>query len=698
MAYRISVDIGGTFTDLAAVDMKVGECIVAKSLTTPEKYIKSVENCLNICADKLKISVEDLLKNTEIFIHGTTIGVNALITGNVANTGLIVTKGFKDILLFREGGKDNPYDFGVDYPDPFIPRYLTIEADERITSEGEILKPLNKEKIIHKIRELKEKYKIEALAVALLWSCVNPIHELKIKEICDKENITCSLSSEVLSTIREYRRTSTVAIDASLKQVVADYIKDFYNFLKSKGYQKELLISNITGGVVCAKDIIKKPVIIVNSGPILASFVGLYYGERETGSKNIITSDLGGTSFDVCLIRNGETDTTREHWVGEKWIGNVIGVSSVDINSIGAGGGSIAWVDSGGLLHVGPQSAGSSPGPACYKRGGKKATLTDALLILGYLPEYLAEGSVKIYPELAKKAIKEQIAQPLQLTLEEAAYTILIALQYNMISAIEDITVKRGINPAEYILVAGGGMGPLVSTLIAKELRIKTVVVPKFGGVMSSLGGLYANIQNVFSQACFTESRMYQIEKINKTLDQLKNSAEKFLSQAYQGEGKRQINYFVEARYSQQTWEIEVPLRTNKIKRKEDIDEIVEDFHKVHKSMYSVSEPGQYIEFITFKAKAVIVLEKPKMVKKSFYEGISFQGALKGKREVYFKDLGKISSPIFQFDKLPLGIEFSGPAIIEEPTTTVVIPPETKCKITDLSYVINIIEDKCNKK
>jgi N-methylhydantoinase A len=357
------------------------------------------------------------------FIHGSTISTNAMVEKKVAKTGLICTKGFRDILTIREGiRRPNPYHWDLDFPQPYIPRYLTLPVSERINAEGGVEIPLNEEEVRQVIRQFKE-WNVEAIAVSLLWSITNPIHELKIGRIIEKEwpPIPYVLGHQVNPCIREYRRTSSAVIDASLKPIISKYISSFINRLKETGYKGEMLMLTSSGGVMSTDELMQKPIYSVDSGPSLAPNAGLWFAAREFGKLDCVTVDMGGTSFDVACITDGEIKVSRESFIEE----HILSIPKVDTRSIGAGGGSIAWVDSGGLIHVGPQSAGSVPGPASYGRGGKEATVTDANVVLGYIdPEYFLGGKMPLNRKWAELAIQEKVAKPLKLTLEEAAFTI----------------------------------------------------------------------------------------------------------------------------------------------------------------------------------------------------------------------------------------------------------------------------------
>ena len=374
MSYRMSVDIGGTFTDLVVVDEE-GQISVFKSSTTPEDYVAAVISNLRQASESFGIPLEGLMQECSSFVggslvHGSTIATNALIEKKVAKTGLICTRGFRDILTDREGGKAEPFNWDQDYPPAYVPRYLTLPVTERINAEGEIETPLLEEEVRQAVRQF-EQWGVEVIAVSLIWSIVNPVHELRVGEICREEapQIPCVLSHQVNPIIREYRRTSSTAINASLLPIVSQYVESFEKRLKEIGYPGGMLMLTSTGGVMSTEELVEKPIYSIDCGPSLAPTAGLWLGQSELGKANVITADMGGTSFDISCVTDGVIAVSRDVWVGD----SILGISKVDIKSIGAGGGSIAWVDSGGLLHVGPESAGAAPGPACYGRGRRPA-------------------------------------------------------------------------------------------------------------------------------------------------------------------------------------------------------------------------------------------------------------------------------------------------------------------------------------
>ena len=691
MSYRLCIDIGGTFTDLVVADQK-GKVDIFKSPTTPGNYTDAFIETVKMAADNYSLPLKEFMAQCSTieggyFGHGSTVSTNAIIEGKAAKTGLICTGGFRDILLAREGGKENPYNWQMEYPEPYIPRYLTFGVGERINAEGGIEQELNQDDVRKAIRQLKE-YRVNAIAVALLWSIVNPVHELKIAGIIEKEwpGIPYSLSHKVNPCIREYRRFSSTAIDASLKPLVSSYVAQLEKRLEAIGYKGQLSLLTSSGGVVSAEEFVRKPIFSVDCGPALAPSAGRLIAETDLGIDNIITTDMGGTSFDVACITGGEIAVSRETEVG----GYMLGINKVDSKSIGAGGGSIAWVDSGGLLHIGPRSAGAVPGPACYNKGGTDPTITDANVVLGYLdPAYFLGGGMKLDKKLAAKAIEEKVAIPLKLSVEEAAYAMWGVVNASMSNVIQDITIWRGIDPREYTMVSGGGAGGMHIAAIAGELGVKKILIPRVAGALSAFGGAFADITSEFSLSKFTESGSFDYDGINSALDGLKKQAEEFFEHMRVPRKQRKLQIYTEARYPFQVWEISVPLRGNSIGNQKQLDVLVSDFHKLHQKIFSVSAPDQPVEFVYWRVKAVGRLPRTDFPAAKVSPGAA---ASSSTRKAYFRELGgMVETPLYKGEDLKAGNRISAPAIIEEPTTTILVMPGCKASITRYgNYLIEI--------
>ena len=490
MSYTISVDTGGTFTDVIVTDAS-GAMTIGKSLTTPDRIFDGMRAAITSAADLLSLSFDQLLTGTGMLIYGTTRATNAIVTKTVAKTAFVTTEGFADILLLKEGGKFNPHDFSQDYPDPFIPRRWTFEVRERMSSEGTASIPFDEESARAVAQAIRE-HGFEAVAVSFLWSIANPAHELKFAEILAEvaPGLPFTLSHQLNPVVREYRRASATAIDASLKPLMQQHLRGLERDLAAAGFTGELLISTTAGGCNFLQALVEKPIYTIGSGPAMAPMAGLNFSTAEGFGDNVIVCDTGGTTFDVGLVRDGALTYTRDTWLGPQYTGDLMGILAVDMRSIGAGGGSIAWIDDGGLMRVGPHSAGSVPGPACYGNGGTLPPVSDAAGVLGYFdPRFFLGGRMQLDVDAARKAIAT-IAEPLGLPLEQAAFQILSLASEFMMRAIGDITINEGVNPRESTIVAGGGAAGLNIMMIAKELGCDRVILPKVASALSAAGGI----------------------------------------------------------------------------------------------------------------------------------------------------------------------------------------------------------------
>ena len=689
MKYRIAVDTGGTFTDVVVADEK-GFLTVGKSLTTLDRYYDGFKLALDNAATSLNITGDSLIDNCEVLIYGTTRSTNAIVEKKVAKTALLVTEGFPDTLTYRHGGKQGVFNIAVELPDPYIPRRLTFEIPERINAEGGVELELDEEsaeKIINNFKNMN----IEAVAVSFLWSIANPVHEKKIGELLSKlaPEIPFTLSHKLNPIIREFPRTSSAAIDASLKPIMQQHLKDLENDLRNSGYKGEILISVCTGGVMHVQDVIDKPIYTVKSGPAMAPVASIAYSSADNLGNDIIVVDTGGTTFDVSLIREGQIKYSRDTWLLGQWIGHLLGLSSVDIRSVGAGGGSIAWIDSGGLLRVGPQSSGANPGPACYNQGGVEPTVTDAAVILGYIdPEFFLGSRMKLNKDAAKKAI-ETISQPLSLSLEETADAIITLAGENMIRSIHEITVQDGVNPAESLLVAGGGAAGLNIVPIAKALGCKKILIPRTAGALSACGGQYSNVVAEFSGSYYSHTEDFDYDGVDKTLNDIKKRLNEFKSYLKSKNiNKFDEEFFLSSRYLNQQWDMEISLPINEIKNEEQLGILTKTFHDTHFQRYAVKEEESIIECIDWKGRLSAILDKPTIPKIP----LKNQSIEKSRESnAYFNETGKVTTPIYTGEKLLPGMIISGPAIIEEPTTTVVIYPNSKAEITETrNYLIHV--------
>jgi N-methylhydantoinase A len=670
VGYRIAVDTGGTFSDVVLLE-ESGRLSLSKAPTTPERVFDGISEALAIAAAERGLELPELLSKTDVFVYGTTAATNAIITGRTARTAFLTTEGFGDLLVLREGGKLHPFDFRAPYPKPYVPRRLTYEVRERITSEGDVRLPLDVDRLRATLAEIRAA-EVEAVAVCLLWSIVNPVHEEAVAAVIEEElpGVPYTLSHRLNPIIREYRRASSAAIDASLKPLMQRHLRQMSDDLRAAGFGGELLVVTSFGGVLGLDDVATRPIYSVNSGPATAPVAGgVYAGD----SPNAIVCDMGGTSFDVSLIRDGYIKFTRETWLGGMFTGHMTGLSSVDVKSIGAGGGSIAWIDAGGLLRVGPDSAGAVPGPACYGRGGEEPTVTDAALVLGYIDaEYFLGGRLELHAERATDAVRSRIAEPLGLETESAAYAILAVANEHMVGAIRDITINEGLDPRDSVIVAGGGAAGLAIARLAEQLGCRRVLVPRTAAALSACGGQFSDVVTEFSISYRADTNRFDAGPVNDGLASLEIRVDEFFERLGTPEAARRKEFFVEARYPYQVWELEVPLRKGRFESEGDVEAMVDDFHRVHERVFAVKEPGQHVECVYWKARATASLAKPERSR------LESNGAAAGPdrfRRAWLGVGSAVDVPIFLGSSLSPGRTVEGPAIVEEPTTTIVVYP-----------------------
>ena len=670
---RLAVDTGGTFTDLVVEDAD-GALRLFKCPTTPDDPVRGVLDVLAVASAALGLERRELLAACTLFFHATTRSINAVLTGTTARTAFLTTAGHPDILFFREGGRTGTFDFTRPYPEPYVPRSLTFEVPERIGSLGEIVTRLDEDEVVAIAARLRAA-EVEAVGVCLLWSIVNPVHERRVGEILERElpGLPLTLSHVLNPTLREYRRASSAVIDASLKPVMSAYLTSLEERLQAAGFGGRLLMVTSSGGMLDAADVGKAPIHSLGSGPAMAPVAGRYYASLDTGTDTAVVADAGGTSYDVSLVRRGRIPRTRETWLGAPYEGHMTGFPSVDVRSIGAGGGSIAWVDDGGLLRVGPGSAGSVPGPACYGRGGERPTVTDAAVVLGTIdPEYFLGGAIRLDPEAAARAIREHVAAPLRLAVEPAAAAILQLATEHMVRAIEEITLYQGIDPRTAVLVGGGGAAGLNSVAIARRLGCATVVIPEVGAVLSAAGALMSDLAAEFAATLTTSTGAFDLERVNALLADLEQRCEAFAREAEADTADTEIELFAEARYPHQIWELEVPLRGRRFDGPAAVETLLADFHATHEEVFAIADRESQAEVVGWRARVRCRLQTRAAGR--VIGGGSRPGG-PGSRTVHFPGGGSFETRVLAFDDLSSGDVVEGPAIIESPVTTIVVDP-----------------------
>jgi N-methylhydantoinase A len=686
--YRISVDVGGTFTDGLVLDEK-GELRQFKSPTTPQDPSLGFLACLEKAAKHFRQPLAMFLGEVDLLIHGTTLATNTLINENGAKTGLITTKGFRDLIEIRRGYKNiraSMYNVFVPPYKPLVPRRYRMEVEERVSDSTEILTALNEDDVRIATARLKDAG-MESLAICFLHSYGNPQHERRAAEIA-KANFNggyVTTSHEILPVWREFERFSTTVVSAYVGPVVERYLRALVKRLEESGFKRNLLLMLSSGLVETVAHCAPRAVLLIGSGPAAAPAGANYLGQA-VDQQNLLSIDMGGTSLDVCLIRDGEIPTTTESWVGEERVATKM----VDIHSAGAGGGSIAWIDSLGLLRVGPHSAGAEPGPACYGRGGKDPTVTDADLLLGYVPaDFFLGGEIQLSRERAEEAVK-QVAAPLGMTVPQAAQAIFTTVNSFMADQITEVSTKRGYDVRDFALVAGGGAGPVHAASIAELLNIPTVVVPSVAATYSAFGMFAMDIGRNFARSYICGAKRVDPERVKQLYREMEAEAlEGFRTNGIPSE-QVIFSRTADMRYGGQFHEVEVELSGDLTAGQ--LDETVKKFHEKHEALYTFGMPWKSVEFLNFRLRATAA-RAPFRLREIGRGGPESAVALKKRRSCWF-DGREVDTPVYDGAQLLAGYRFSGPAIIEETTTTVVVPASYLCTVDQWkNYLLTRVGD-----
>lgn len=684
---RLATDTGGTFTDLVVEDDD-GSITLHKALTVPSDPMAGVLDALEIAARERGLSLSDLLGRCESFIHGTTHAINAIITGDTARTALIVTDGHRDILQFREGGRAEPFNHTIAYPKPYVPRALTFEVPERVMADGRVMRPLDEARVLETLGRIRETG-AEAVAVALLWSTINPAHERRIGALIAQHlpEIPYTLSHKVNPTLREFRRASSAAIDASLKPLMGRYLAGLTRRLADAGFRGKVMMLTSAGGMVEAGQAAEAPICVINSGPSMAPVAGRHYAGREGGWEHAIVADTGGTTYDISLVSDGRIPMTRDLWIGDAYRGHLAGYPSVDVKSVGAGGGSVASVDAAGLLHVGPASAGSVPGPACYGRGGVRPTVTDACVALGYIdPDYFLGGTMRLDAGAAQAAIARDVADPLGVNPEAAAWSILDLATENMVQAIQEMTIHQGIDPSRAVLIGGGGAAGLNSVFIARRLGCRDLLIPETGAAMSAAGAIISDITAEFAVTTYAISDSFEFDRVTRALADVRLQAESFLVRT----GRTgTIQYVVEARYEGQAWDIDVAFEDARFETADDLRRFRAAFDATHEQLFTIRDESSAVELLGLRARASCPVRPDVPLRMRAHTG---EAGVPRSRKAYFDGPGWIETPVLRWEDIPPDQPARGPALIESAFTTVVVDPTARFRCTaDGAIVIEVI-------
>ena len=677
MSYQACIDIGGTFTDCLVADQH-GAISIHKSPTTPGRFEDGFMEVLHIAAKQFNQSLEQFVAEIDQIVHGSTISTNALVERKVAKTGLILNKGHKDILTLREGPRKGAFEWKLDYPEPYIPAWLTFTVGGRIDARGYEHVPLDEDAVVEAVGALRRRG-VEAIAVGLLWSIVNAAHELRVKEIIAREwpCVPVTLSHKINPLPREYKRIISAAIDASISPIVSKYIEKLVAKLNESGFRGDLLMANCVGGMMPTQDMIQRPIYSVMSGPTLAPIAAL----ALTDEPDVIVGDMGGTTFDVSALRDHQLIVTPDSMIHD----DALGIPKVDVRSVGAGGGSTAWVDDGGLLHVGPQSAGAVPGPACFGKGGDRPTVTDANVVLGLIdPDYFLGGNFPLRKDLAEKAVA-RIAKALDVDLMQAAYAISTTSNHNMVGAIEDITIREGLNPRDCYFVCGGGGTALHIAEMADILGLKRYMIPRFMAGLSAFGGLISEIRWETSRSLHTDHHRFRFDDVGVLLQVLRGEADEFLAGARVPPDLRGFEYAFLGRYEYQSWEIEVPFKAVSGDITEDIVAgFAESFHRAHERIYGIRNDGDRVEFTRWRVRAIGQRKHQNIGKNFTLERQTVAPKPKSYRSVYIHDgsTGALQPlPVFEKSTLYAGAMVKAPALVEADTYTAFLRPGHHAKV-----------------
>ncbi len=679
-SYRLGIDIGGTFTDATLMSEETGAVRIFKVPSTPQDPSEGFIRVLNRALGSDGVRPEGLVA----IVHATTVATNAIIEGKMARTGLITTAGFRDILEIARQIRPSLYDLQMDKPRPLVPRRLCFGVRERLDHRGNELVSLSEEEVRRAARALRGEG-VESIVVCFLHSYLNPVHEEQARRVIldAYPEAMVSLSAEVCPEIREYHRASTAAINACIAPVVARYIDRIRHALGGIGFRGDFYIMQSSGGIMAAEMAREKPVYIVESGPAAGVMMAAHLG-KSLGYSRLMSLDMGGTTAKAGMVIDGLPSIALEYEVGAaaeattsttKATGHPILTPVTDLVEIGAGGGSVAWVDSGGVMRVGPGSAGADPGPACYGLGGDQPTVTDANLVLGRLnPRYFLGGEIELDVEAARRAIERGCAEPLGLDVVGAAHGVLEITNANMIGALRLISVRRGHDPREFTLVAFGGAGPMHANRLAAELRIPTVIIPPSPGVASSLGLLLTDLRHDFVHSRVEPMASVDLESLEAIYRGFEKQAADLLTREDVADKDVRFQRYMEMRYIGQSFKLAVPVSGGTVSEAA-VKAAVGAFHSEHERAYGYSAPDEPTELVNLKLTAVGVIPKPRVVAQS-RSGSNAKAAPKERREVYFSEArGFISCSVYDRYGLAAGNRILGPAIIEELDSTVVVQP-----------------------
>ncbi len=673
MGYKIGIDVGGTFTDFLLTTPD-GTNDIYKVLSTPDDPSIATMKGISEMAEKRGLSTPDFLKQVDVIVHGTTVTTNATLTYTGVKTGLLTTEGVIDALEMRRGIREEQYNNRYKNAKPVVERYLRLPVKERIDWSGNVITPLDENQAKEQIEKFKRE-DVKAVAICFMHSYANDSHEKRVAELVKESlpNSYISVSSELLPSVRFYDRVSTTCLNAYVGPILERYLKALIKKLSDNDFEGILLIMASNGGVVSPENAMKRAAITLLSGPAGGPVAGTFYANAQNYN-NCLIVDMGGTSFDASVVKDNKPTTTTTGDINRLRIA----LPMLNVVTIGAGGGSIGWIDEGGLLRMGPQSAGSKPGPVCYDLGGEEPTCTDADLILGYLdPDYFAGGRIKLNKSKAEKAIMEKIAKPLKYDLYEAAAGMYNVINVNMAAAVREVAVKEGVDPRDLPMIVAGGAGPNHACMIARELEIPVMIVPRESSILCAAGMLMSDLKHDFVQSYVTRMDMADVKKFKNYFVQMKEEGAKLLKSEGIPENNMKFIYQLDLRYVRQYHEVTIEVEEEDIFNA-DWDSIAKKFHPQHNRLfgYSLEDEGTPIEIINLRLIAVGQTDKPKFLKME-YKGKNPENAFKNTRKVFLPVQQKFEEVnVFDALKLEFGNRIEGPAILEQDNTTTFVTPE----------------------
>jgi len=678
---RIGIDVGGTFTDIVAVS-DTGTVTFSKAASTPNDPSIGVMNAVDRLADELGINSETLLSKTESIVHGTTVATNALLERKGAKTGLLTTLGHRDVLEMREGLKDDRYNMRLPAPAPLVPRFLRLGVRERIKPDGSIHTQLDNTSLDEAINKLREE-KVTSVAVCYLHAYKEPKHEQETKQILEAKlpGVSVSISSEVFPEIKEYERVSTTIVNAYVRPIVENYLNRLEERLKNAGYKGSVLIILSHGGVAPIEEAIRLSAATVLSGPA-GGVAGSKYGASLIGAGDLVPFDMGGTSTDISMIVNGEPALSSTRGIA----GQRIALQSLDIVSIASGGGSIARVDAGGILRVGPESAGALPGPACYGKGGTEVAVTDASVVLGFLDPGNFLGGRETLDVAAAEDALSRLANQLSVEPAEAAEGVHKVINTQMAEGIRLVSVRRGVDPRKFALLSFGGAAGIHITEIARQLEVQRVIVPRTAAVLSAWGMLATDLRYEVSRTHIGDTGSLKAVDVREVFSEMELEGRGRLKDAFDGDVS--ISRSADMRYGEQIYEVDVSLDEVDFSDDDLMKSISDRFHKRHEELFTYSLPDQDAVLVNGRLAAIGALPDLPQEPKTEARAVSTRRTT---RKIFLA--GWVDAPVFNLEELVPSQKIVGPAIIESSTTTIVLRSDDKAEVTDNLW-LNILVGK----